>query len=116
MRISDWSSDVCSSDLHDHGGQLPGQRLRPEQPEWQLLREIRAICSHTGNIVGRSRQAIVGGLRTAGPMQLDIVWPVIRGNLLEQGWRRRRIRRDHESRVASSQAVLMLRTYVLETL
>ncbi|WP_228383752.1 hypothetical protein [Sphingopyxis fribergensis] len=49
-------------------------------------------------------------------MQLDIVRPVIRGNLLEQGWRRRRIRRDHESRVASSQAVLMIRTYVLETL
>src|SRR3546814_18212347 len=115
MRISDWSSDVCSSDLHDHGGQLPGQRLRPEQPEWQLRREIRAICSHTGNIVGRSRQAIVGGLRTAWPMQLDIVWPVIRGNLLAPGWRRRRISRDPASRVATSRAVLMLPHYFLTT-
>src|SRR3546814_4293074 len=26
MRISDWSSDVCSSDLH---GQIPAQRIRP---------------------------------------------------------------------------------------
>jgi hypothetical protein len=49
-------------------------------------------------------------------MQLDIVRPVIRGNLLEQGWRRKRIRRDHEPRAPSAQAVLMLRTYLLETL
>src|SRR3546814_2208234 len=27
MRISDWSSDVCSSDLH-HGGNRPQQKLR----------------------------------------------------------------------------------------
>src|SRR3546814_6926759 len=26
MRISDWSSDVCSSDLGDHGAEHPGQR------------------------------------------------------------------------------------------
>src|SRR3546814_2107703 len=34
MRISDWSSDVCSSDLFDHVGALPGdyypQELRAE--------------------------------------------------------------------------------------
>src|SRR3546814_15243060 len=28
MRISDWSSDVCSSDLHDaHDAALPGRRI-----------------------------------------------------------------------------------------
>ena len=49
-------------------------------------------------------------------MQLDIVRPVIRGDLLEQGWRRRRVRRDHEFRVAGAQAVQMLCPYGLETL
>src|SRR3546814_6186068 len=28
MRISDWSSDVCSSDLLDHGVREPAQRLQ----------------------------------------------------------------------------------------
>src|SRR3546814_19951756 len=32
MRISDWSSDVCSSDLTDHGGQR-GAGLQPEQTD-----------------------------------------------------------------------------------
>src|SRR3546814_3953253 len=33
MRISDWSSDVCSSDLHEHQGRWRGnhRRVRPHQ-------------------------------------------------------------------------------------
>src|SRR3546814_18700014 len=30
MRISDWSSDVCSSDLGFEGGQMPMQRRLPK--------------------------------------------------------------------------------------
>src|SRR3546814_9671235 len=33
MRISDWSSDVCSSDLADHEGAVPlGDRREPRDP------------------------------------------------------------------------------------
>src|SRR3546814_6971775 len=44
MRISDWSSDVCSSDLHVHGpgiprGQGPGHRARQQVAAGRLGRE-----------------------------------------------------------------------------
>src|SRR3546814_18994767 len=32
MRISDWSSDVCSSDLHEHPGEVDRQRERMARP------------------------------------------------------------------------------------
>src|SRR3546814_7217233 len=46
MRISDWSSDVCSSDLHSDPG-IPGRIHRVlDQAEWpSALREI-----FTGNV------------------------------------------------------------------
>src|SRR3546814_1684106 len=61
MRISDWSSDVCSSDLVDGAhlpGSLPGQRHR-------LAAELRGT--------------FVGGVRVVQPVA------AVRGRLLEQG-------------------------------
>src|SRR3546814_6795177 len=52
MRISDWSSDVCSSDLPSADGRSPGQQLAEieaevnrlvdqQQSEWQRSEERR---------------------------------------------------------------------------
>src|SRR3546814_5185123 len=38
MRISDWSSDVCSSDLMNHVGRERGQRFRDRAPGEQAIR------------------------------------------------------------------------------
>src|SRR3546814_20971723 len=40
MRISDWSSDVCSSDLRRHGRHLPaGRRRRSVRPSFTDLKK-----------------------------------------------------------------------------
>src|SRR3546814_15123962 len=39
MRISDWSSDVCSSDLADEGFQLPDVMLRNAGPDQRAARQ-----------------------------------------------------------------------------
>src|SRR3546814_8701302 len=39
MRISDWSSDVCSSDLHQPSARL-AHRLKPFEPQLQSEREF----------------------------------------------------------------------------
>src|SRR3546814_16309638 len=42
MRISDWSSDVCSSDLPDlnRAGPMPGQSLRVEPLKFAFCRSV----------------------------------------------------------------------------
>src|SRR3546814_12714870 len=43
MRISDWSSDVCSSDLLDHAldlAQLASDQLYPHSSRWHNLRNL----------------------------------------------------------------------------
>src|SRR3546814_15600999 len=54
MRISDWSSDVCSSDLKDLAS---SQINRTDPPPWRLLarhlkRRKEAVCFHR---IGRVR-------------------------------------------------------------
>src|SRR3546814_16286622 len=46
MRISDWSSDVCSSDL----------RFRPQAPVLQLDEHHRRILATTGNVEASYRE------------------------------------------------------------
>src|SRR3546814_6202115 len=57
MRISDWSSDVCSSDLSDHGHASIRELLRPAVliPESKklnvLLREFRQSRNHMAIVI-----------------------------------------------------------------
>src|SRR3546814_9887937 len=49
MRISDWSSDVCSSDLRDPAGAAPsGQGLQPEQRIEELHRHSAQLQHQLG--------------------------------------------------------------------
>src|SRR3546814_14346193 len=41
MRISDWSSDVCSSDLHHRADRGDGRRHRPDEPDGKGHRPVR---------------------------------------------------------------------------
>src|SRR3546814_15196431 len=43
MRISDWSSDVCSSDL---------DKARIDTPTYQVKRELRAFCNDLSDQIG----------------------------------------------------------------
>src|SRR3546814_2063892 len=43
MRISDWSSDVCSSDLDEYGGEVPQSR--------DLLETLPGVGRKTANVV-----------------------------------------------------------------
>src|SRR3546814_14890653 len=51
MRISDWSSDVCSSDLVGNGEEV-AEALEP-----RLVRHVRGMCRH--NELHRPRQISV---------------------------------------------------------
>src|SRR3546814_16580749 len=80
MRISDWSSDVCSSDLAQQDQPLPrgaGERLvaRAAHGEIFFLRaapigneEIDERCARADHVVGR---AVIGTLDTAARTRLD---------------------------------------------
>src|SRR3546814_9728662 len=65
MRISDWSSDVCSSDLLQTGGELApvddGARLRNRRPSDALR---RLLFRHGGGGLGGGRWMIE--IETAG--------------------------------------------------
>src|SRR3546814_11753289 len=54
MRISDWSSDVCSSDLVEPPGELPDARDRQIMRDREALDETRAaaILGHQGDARG----------------------------------------------------------------
>src|SRR3546814_5143295 len=56
MRISDWSSDVCSSDLHLHSE--PDPRCAAPQPDARTQRGRRARRQHDGT---REFHAASGG-------------------------------------------------------
>src|SRR3546814_4873752 len=78
MRISDWSSDGCSSDLHERGEQLAAvvvreRHERPHQQELQLLRVGQAgeqVVRVDPGLAGRDDVAggisRLGALRSAG--------------------------------------------------
>src|SRR3546814_14683577 len=55
MRISDWSSDVCSSDLH---GQLPGlvEGIAPSLAHHPVEHGVGMLPGMTFGVVGRGRQ------------------------------------------------------------
>src|SRR3546814_1392248 len=77
MRISDWSSDVCSSDLKVKATEKAIERLdvvdKPWEP-WQLQLELKAT-SRAGDVVGRLDGAVVelGSFRL-GPIDLQVDW------------------------------------------
>src|SRR3546814_1174669 len=48
MRISDWSSDVCSSDLGARAGSGGPKQYRPLAGEAVLARTARAFLDHPG--------------------------------------------------------------------
>src|SRR3546814_6181987 len=58
MRISDWSSDVCSSDLHGRDGALPEGRRPPRRR--RARRRTRGVDDTL-----HSEQAAADRLRTA---------------------------------------------------
>src|SRR3546814_16177351 len=67
MRISDWSSDVCSSDLGDHGLVARSddalRRARTQQPGCLCARELHAYrraVERSGPQIFRPRRARVG--------------------------------------------------------
>src|SRR3546814_1173950 len=62
IRISDWSSDVCSSDLIDQAGDGARQRggvMRRNQQAIDLVRHYLATARHVG---GDQRSRAGGGL------------------------------------------------------
>src|SRR3546814_20216466 len=65
MRISDWSSDVCSSDLRDlralHPQPPPGER--GEQPEMPVLQGGRNYFGRIGAIADSANQPVRTGDR-----------------------------------------------------
>src|SRR3546814_342187 len=56
MRISDWSSDVCSSDLH----LSLNRRLQPAVRQGQFLHSSQTSAGHRRRKIGRYSFAIVG--------------------------------------------------------
>src|SRR3546814_4712865 len=58
MRISDWSSDVCSSDLHQHTSRRARDAI--EQPGAQrAFRSRRLGVEHVGRIADQREHALV---------------------------------------------------------
>src|SRR3546814_3045562 len=82
MRISDWSSDVCSSDLSGACAKHRDRRLPPpDTGRLAFFRDQREILVRSGNqIVGAlpqyAAQAPLGG----GKQHLPVGMPCIRGN------------------------------------
>src|SRR3546814_20609965 len=86
MRISDWSSDVCSSDLHDRlGAQAPSrQENDPRSPNMLLrrtprrnnrLKPLRVRCSDL-DLDTRSHAASSHGTERMGIPQADSFVPI----------------------------------------
>src|SRR3546814_7087290 len=65
MRISDWSSDVCSSDLSRRRGRRPASG---DRPQLRLRRGTGGLSGHEGG----------GALRQAGDRDLDRI--IVRRN------------------------------------
>src|SRR3546814_20521744 len=77
MRISDWSSDVCSSDLAALAGKRDGDdflglilvELMKDQP----VERVHAVARRLGGGCGAGRGTLVGGYQ-AGPFLLQSRW------------------------------------------
>src|SRR3546814_4068349 len=73
MRISDWSADVCSSDLHDADEGFSGQNYFPDGMERQCFynpvergfeREVRKRLEYFERLRARRRGEASGGERS----------------------------------------------------
>src|SRR3546814_5960442 len=79
MRISDWSSDVCSSDLRIHLCGIGDTQHGIMRGVKALLRELRRVRANEGNIalVGKRDQVFLGcilfGLSGAGYLYVEPV-------------------------------------------
>src|SRR3546814_8828769 len=92
MRISDWSSDVCSSDLHDaDGGMAAGANfiaLAPEAGEVTVNlnyiyvvpeargrgnheRSVRAVAQAAGEVFARPSKDVVLFIEQNDPLRMD---------------------------------------------
>src|SRR3546814_3245524 len=61
MRISDWSSDVCSSDLERRSSGVPANGARPAQPGWKPALDAWAAGKRVVKLIGfRSEERRVG--------------------------------------------------------
>src|SRR3546814_9402289 len=72
MRISDWSSDVCSSDLPDddaEDGQEPAQQMAPDRSQ----REDEGGAQHQGALTRSPCRWRVSTLSTSPSLKLTIV-------------------------------------------
>src|SRR3546814_12948083 len=72
MRISDWSSDVCSSDLFGHEDRGAAASLRPVQPAQRAHEGDRLARLHAGiktALLGQIADAVAHGLRLVAAQQ-----------------------------------------------
>src|SRR3546814_7914997 len=71
MRISDWSSDVCSSDLREaRQGTAPQPRREMETSSWNILRKGSRIEA-AGQAIDLREQIAVAA-HGLGPLTLDL--------------------------------------------
>src|SRR3546814_7720061 len=60
LRISDWSSDVCSSDLHLGGVEHDRQRRGRRQSRGQLVHVVGAVAAHVVDAQIEHVRAVAG--------------------------------------------------------
>src|SRR3546814_1443400 len=65
MRISDWSSDVCSSDLHDEAVETLAMAIRQPNAHYHLV-ALAAVCDALAGREAEARRNL-GRLHEAAP-------------------------------------------------
>src|SRR3546814_14068458 len=87
MRISDWSSDVCSSDLHGmiHAAETREQARSELVERWDRERiaapdQTRIIITHTNDEVRELNAAARDRMREAGERADDVLVKAERGS------------------------------------
>src|SRR3546814_13601138 len=65
MRISDWSSDVCSSDLHDEAVETLAMAIRQPNAHYHLV-ALAAVCDALAGPEAEARRNL-GRLHEAAP-------------------------------------------------
>src|SRR3546814_6989876 len=88
MRISDWSSDVCSSDLRDGPNELPRQKKRsPWRIALEVLREpmlaLLLAAGLTYLLLGDTGEALILLLFACFSILLTVVQEARNANVLE---------------------------------
>src|SRR3546814_1597271 len=94
MRISDWSSDVCSSDLPALDAMDQDERLRVVTPWEEVNREMHVACRLLDEICRRwttVQAAVIAGTlegktQTAIATSLGITQPAVSASLKTSGW------------------------------